>query len=304
MEQDKFNDIPGYSSWKAVEPISKGWSSDKKYRIITDLGEELLLRISSKEKYENKKKEYEIIGKFSSLGFPMSMPIAFGLCSGGENVFMLLSWVKGQELEETLPTLPEKRQYLLGRQAGKILKKIHGIPVAVEDMPKETHKAKKLRQLDSYIASDVRVPGDEAVIKYVRDNIDIIWNQPPVYQHGDFHTGNLVLTDDGNIGVIDFNRWSVGDPYEEFYKLESFGVEVSVPYCIGQIDAYFDDAVPDIFWRTLAVYVAHASLYSIKWAEPFGQKDMDGMVERYVMANRDFNGFRETVPLWYKSGKY
>ncbi|MBS7259266.1 MAG: hypothetical protein KIG25_02360 [Eubacteriales bacterium] len=49
MEQDKFNDIPGYSSRKAVEPISKGWSSDKKYRIITDLGEELLLRISSVE---------------------------------------------------------------------------------------------------------------------------------------------------------------------------------------------------------------------------------------------------------------
>lgn len=49
MEQDKFNDIPGHSSWKAVEPISKGWSNDKKYRIITDLGEELLLRISSVE---------------------------------------------------------------------------------------------------------------------------------------------------------------------------------------------------------------------------------------------------------------
>ena len=49
MEQDKFNDIPGYSSRKAVEPISNGWSSDKKYRIITVLREELLLRISSAE---------------------------------------------------------------------------------------------------------------------------------------------------------------------------------------------------------------------------------------------------------------
>lgn len=37
------------------------------------------------------------------------------------------------------------------------------------------------------------------------------------------------------IGVIDFNRWEVGDPYEEFYKLESFARELSVPYCIGQI---------------------------------------------------------------------
>lgn len=59
----------------------------------------------------------------------------------------------------------------------------------------------------------------------------------------------------------------VGDPYEEFYKLESFGTEVSIPYCIGQIDAYFNDSVPMDFWIANAVYVAQASLYSIKWAE-------------------------------------
>ncbi|MDC7300842.1 hypothetical protein NXH58_03425, partial [Agathobacter ruminis] len=49
----------------------------------------------------------------------------------------------------------------------------------------------------------------------------------------------------------------IGDPYEEFYKLESFGVEVSIPYCIGQIDAYFEDAVPIDFGTTDAVCVAH-----------------------------------------------
>ncbi len=62
---------------------------------------------------------------------------------------------------------------------------------------------------------------------------------------------------DDSIGVIDFNRWEVGNSYEEFYKLENFGVEVSIPYCIGQIDAYFEDAVPIDFGTTNAVYVAH-----------------------------------------------
>lgn len=75
--------------------------------------------------------------------------------------------------------------------------------------------------------------------------------------------------ENGEIGVIDFNRWEVGDPYEEFYKLESFARELSVPYCIGQIQAYFNDEVPGDFWSILAVYVAHASLFSVKWAEKF-----------------------------------
>lgn len=65
-----------------------------------------------------------------------------------------------------------------------------------------------------------------------QSEIKKIWKEPPVYMHGDFHPGNLIYMRDGTIGVIDFNRWEVGDPYEEFYKLESFGVEVSIPYCI------------------------------------------------------------------------
>jgi hypothetical protein len=107
----------------------------------------------------------------------------------------------------------------------------------------------------------------------------------------------------GTIGVIDFNRWEVGDPWEEFYKLESFGREVSVPYCAGQIDAYFEDAVPEDFWETLAVYVAHASLYSIKWAEKFGQEDIDGMVRRCLAAMEHYDGFKKVIPSWYEAYK-
>ena len=108
----------------------------------------------------------------------------------------------------------------------------------------------------------------------VRENIDPIWTQPPVYLHEGFHPGNLVYRRDGSLGVIDFNRWEVGDPYGEFYKLECFGVEASAAYCAGQIDAYFAGNVPENFWKALAVYSAHATLFSIVWAKPFGARDV------------------------------
>lgn len=106
--------------------------------------------------------------------------------------------------------------------------------------------------------------------------------------------------ENGEIGVIDFNRWEVGDPYEEFYKLESFAIELSVPYCIGQIQSYFNDDIPEDFWRILAVYVAHASLFLIKWAEKFGRTDIDAMVERCKVAFEDYDYFRRATPVWYK----
>lgn len=47
---------------------------------------------------------------------------------------------------------------------------------------------------------------------------------------------------------------------------------MSVSYCIGQIDAYINDNVPKDFWMANAVYVAQASLFSIRWDEKFGRK--------------------------------
>lgn len=93
----------------------------------------------------------------------------------------------------------------------------------------------------------------------------------------------------------------MGDPYEEFYKLESFGVEASIPYCIGQINAYFEGNVPLQFWETLAVYVAQASLFSIIWAEKFGQEEIDGMGGRCKKAFKHYNNFHSIIPSWYEN---
>lgn len=107
-------------------------------------GELQLLRISDIEVYEAKKKEYMIITKYSQLGINMSMPIEFGICNEGKNVYMLLGWVEGRDLEEVLPELSEQEQYKLGRQAGTILKKIHSIPLDLTDIPATTKQEKKL----------------------------------------------------------------------------------------------------------------------------------------------------------------
>ena len=293
-------DIKNSSTWIFCEKITKGWSSDEKYKILTSDGQKLLLRISDISAYESKKKEFEIVNKYSKLGFAMSMPIDFGICNDGKSCYMLLTYVEGEDLEEALPRLNERDQYLLGREAGKILRKIHSIPIDECDIPKETKQKRKLWQLSRYEESrHLRVANDETAIDFVKSNINLIWKENPVYQHGDFHPGNLIYMNDGKIGVIDFNRWEVSDPYEEFYKLESFGTEVSIPYSIGQIDAYFDDEIPNDFWSALAVYCAWSALFSIKWAEPFGQKDVDGMVERCHRAFENYNNFNSVVPKWY-----
>jgi len=298
-----FKDIAISKTWRKIEKIEYGWSSDEKYYLEDNNNLKYLLRISAAEVYTEKKKEFEIIMKFNTLDFQMSKALDFGYFNKYKNVYMLLSWVEGCSLEEKVGILPEMEQYLLGVQAGKILKVIHNLPVEPEDRPSINKIPKKLLQLERYENSSVRISNDENAINFVKNNIELLCKSSPVYKHGDFHVGNLIYTPDKTIGVIDFNRWECGDKYEEFYKLQSFDVNVSIPFSVGQLQGYFQGNPPIDFWKIQAVYVAHASLYSIKWAEKFGQKDAIAMTKRCLEAFDDYNNFNLIIPKWYSQWK-
>lgn len=298
-----FKDIKVSNSWIKVKKINYGWSSDEKYYVEDNKNNKFILRIAIGDVYEQKKKEFEIIKKINTLDFQMSKAMEFGYFNDHRNIYMLLSWVDGCSLEEKMHSLPLIEQYNLGLSAGRILKKIHGIPVEEKDIPKVNKISKKLLQLKKYEDSSVRIANDETAIAFVKNNIDMLCKFAPVYEHGDFHVGNLIYTPDKSIGVIDFNRLECGDRYEEFYKVQSFDVENSIAFSVGEIQGYFNGNPPIDFWKIQAVYVAHASLYSIKWAEKFGQDEIDGMTKRCLDAFADYDNFNLIIPKWYTQNK-
>lgn len=71
------------SDFTEVIKIEKGWSNEKKYKIVDKTGQAYLLRITPVEQYERKKAEYENMKKVSALGIPMCQPIEFGTCEEG-----------------------------------------------------------------------------------------------------------------------------------------------------------------------------------------------------------------------------
>ncbi|MFE6798613.1 aminoglycoside phosphotransferase family protein [Paenibacillus chitinolyticus] len=293
-------DIPDYPNWRLIKKVEEGWSKDEKYYVENHEGTRLLLRITGSHMFDVKKKEFEMIQTFNTLDILMSEAISFGFCNDNRSVYLLLSWVDGLSLQEALKQLPEEEQYAIGVQAGRILKALHAMSVNPEDIPAEDKKVHKLRKLDTYVKSSVRVENDQPAIDYVRNNLHKINPLPPVYKHGDFHVGNLILSDKGKVGVIDFNRWNCGDRYEEFYKIQNFDVEVSIPFSVGQVDGYFNNEPPVQFWDVLAVYAAHSALCLINWAEKFNNRDeVSQMQQRCLQTFRDYDYFQTSVPHWY-----
>lgn len=73
-----FNDITISNTWIKIKKIEYGWSSDEKYYIEDNKNNKYLLRISTADAYEQKKKEFEVVKKFNTLDFQMSRAIEFG----------------------------------------------------------------------------------------------------------------------------------------------------------------------------------------------------------------------------------
>jgi aminoglycoside phosphotransferase (APT) family kinase protein len=65
------------------------------------------------------------------------------------------------------------------------------------------------------------------------------WNRPPVWYHGDFHTGNLLMTGGVVTAVIDFGGLGVGDPARDLTM--AFALMSEQPRKVFRERLAFDD---------------------------------------------------------------
>jgi aminoglycoside phosphotransferase (APT) family kinase protein len=294
---DILRDLPQAATWETVTPVTYGWSGDSKFHIVDNDGAQFLLRIAPVEMLAHKQFEQHVMSLFAEHGLPVQQIIDFGFCNAG--VYQLLTWLDGEMLEEALGILNPKQQYELGIKAGKTLKAIHDIPVHDEDLPHRPLKQKKLHQLEKYESSSVRAHGDEKILQFVRRSIDLLDKYKPTYLHGDYHAGNLVLQPDGGLGIIDCNRCKCTDRYDDFYKTEFFDLGENTPFAVGKFNGYFNGTPPKEFWQIEAVIVAHATLNSLIWAQPFGEVEVAEMLRRYNAVCTEWGDFELSVPHWY-----
>ncbi|HSL93105.1 MAG TPA: aminoglycoside phosphotransferase family protein, partial [Bacillota bacterium] len=233
-DREVLSGLPGAQGWTSVTKVEKGWSKDRKYYAEGGNGEALLVRLSAAAEAEEKEREIAAMERVAESGITMSRPLYHG--TSGDAFYAVYSWVPGQPLEEALPRLSESEQYDLGIKAGRVLRTMHTIAAPAEREPWGSRMRRKIGiHQERYNASGLYILGQEHAQAYIAANLHLLEGRPQVLQHGDYHPGNLILTPDNEIGVIDFNRWDYGDPWEEFYKAAYFSREVSVPFTCVQI---------------------------------------------------------------------
>jgi serine/threonine-protein kinase len=292
-------DINIYSNFIKVEPINKGWSSDKKYYVEDSESRKLLLRIADISEYDIKKAEYEVIKQVSALGVPMSQPVDFGICDNGQSVYSLLTWCDGQDADGVLPLLTETEQYVLGIKSGEMLRVIHSIPAPKEQEEWSSRFNRKTsNKIKKYKDCGIKLNGDDKIIEYIENNRYLLEGRPQCYQHGDYHVGNMIISLDNTLSIIDFNRPDFGDPWEEFNRIV-WSATVSPHFATGQLHGYFGGRPPIEFFKLLAFYISSNTLSSIYWAIPFGEKEITTMKNQARDVLAWFDNMNNPIPTWY-----
>ena len=221
-------------------PISKGWSSDKKYCVTDENGTRYLLRVSDIAQHDTKQSEFNMMKQVAFLGVPMCQPIEFGTCEDG--VYSIQSWIDGEDAEQVMSSYSDTEQYVYGLEAGRILRKIHSIPAPATQEDWEIRFNRKMDyKIKKYGECPIKYENGQAFIDYINENRHLLKNRPQVYQHGDYHIGNMMI----DHTCFDTSKYAgyfftpldfVSSPNSMWYDDVKHGIEQTFDYWLDNIN--------------------------------------------------------------------
>ncbi|MEI4770052.1 aminoglycoside phosphotransferase family protein [Psychrobacillus sp. FJAT-51614] len=285
-----------------VEPLSKGYSPDKKYVVVDNYGKKYVLRIIVLDGYERKKEEFQILRDIEEYKVQAPKPVDIGVLEDLGICYNIYSYMEGKDVKESIPSLTEQEQYEIGIEAGRDLARIHLHPAPSTIKPwYERAVQKHYRYLDAYKNCGIKIEHDDKIMDFIESNAHYLKNRPNQFQHDDFHIENIILKDKKYVGVIDFNNYDWGDPFHDFVKVAMSSRVDSIPFSVGQIHGYFDHQIPEEFWRLYSIYVAMVVFSSVVWSIKKSPEQLDKMIERIYVMLEDHKNFELLTPTWYKS---
>ncbi len=301
--------ITGYTD---VSPITGGFSFEQKYLLTGGDATPYLVRIIHTPHQNDllkKQEEFRILSRLRQYSKLVPRTIAFGTTDDRSLCFMILTYCPGNDAEGILASLSDEEQFLLGVEAGRELKRLHGMP-APAMLPEWscTISAKFKRKCCAFIDKGLDLPDMDLpkITAFVEKNLPGIRSTRQTFLHDDYHPGNLIIQNKKLSGIIDFNRYDWGDPIHDFVKLGYFSRAISIPFSAGQVDGYHGGSPRPEFWQRYSLYCAMTIVADVLWSALYEEKggvsgEMNRALQRDCRVIADHEQFTSAVPGWYRN---
>ena len=261
-------------------------ASERKFYIETKQGIKRMLRITPMKDYKWVKNDDRGYEYMATVGINVPRQVSEGFFGDGAFVYQIWTWIDGEDLFEALPKMNHAEQYAVGIKCGEAARKIHTLsPLHDDPEPWEIRCRHQVKEkIQSYENNLKKSQSTDLLVRYLQDNMGLLANRPTTFLKGDWNTGNLMITPDGRIWLIDSAVYG-GDPWVEFWEISSEADEMR-QYYTGLIKGYFEGEPPEEYFPLFAFYMAKGYL---DW-------DYDpNCVLKW------FDNMRNPVPTWYLS---
>ena len=275
-----------------AERLDKG--HEQKFYIETTQGEKRMLRIWKAESFnwlDGDTRMYEYV---AASGVNVSRPVDVSAFREGTLSYQLFTWLDGEDLIAALPRMTHEEQFSVGIKFGKLMRKLHTLPPENETEPWRVHFGRRLQRIfQFYNDKPNKARGEDLLVQYLLDNQEWLDNRPQTFTHGDWNTENLILTPDGQVGMIDLSGdKDYGDPWWEFWLIPH-DLNSSPHFYTGQIKGYFEDKPPPEFFRLLSYYMVFSTFEFLE------NSNGEGDPENVKTVLNWFDNMKNPVPTWY-----
>ncbi len=198
-----------------VTPVEKQGHDNRTYK----LGENMLVRMPTTKTYALKvPKEQELLPRLKPyLTMVIPEPIEMGYPSSDYPFhFSIYKWLEGASANNL--KIDDKNLESIALQLAKFLKELQAINEVDGPAPGQHNwwRGDHVSVYDDGARKQIHelfevIDEDKAVALWDRA-CNTRWNKAPVWIHGDFASGNIIIKNKKLAGVIDFGGMGVGDP--------------------------------------------------------------------------------------------
>jgi aminoglycoside phosphotransferase (APT) family kinase protein len=147
----------------------------------------------------------------------------------------------------------------------------------------------------------IRYKYEHQIDEYINKNVHLLKGKQVSFVHGDYHVGNMILSPEKSITMIDFDSFDWKAPIEDFYKLAVFSRQISIPFCKGQVDGYTDSNPTSEFWVMYCLCMAMTSFLSLLWGKIRSEEMYDHRKRLCDILVQDHCCFEDRIPRWYRN---
>lgn len=207
----------------------------------------------------------------------------------GEKIELFTEWVEGRTLESILSQVSDQEAYNLGVRSAQLLNNIHKIGKAVlEDCVTEAFFDQQVMNYRDYFSQDT-------LYRFVYDNKMLLLYAPDAtFLHSDYHVGNIILSDYGNLVLVDLEKCETGTFYRDLGLNETYNYDISPFYAEGLLTEY--SKREDFSWNRYGVNMAFFMLVYRNWMYKRRMDSSKVLHQYYKRHNLELYG----EPIWIK----